>query len=191
MSDCSKIGIEIEANQLIISDLDAPNKIVKVFDVFYNLIDVCFFNCPQTKIVPNLLTGVYYVDVQLYTANWKFICNRQEEILVDIAEEPCDDSVCLGNVTLTTQAEVDAFCACSIIEGDLKIGNITEHSNIISLSNLQQVVQVNGTVSILNTSLKDLSGLGNLGIVGNDLRIIKNKFLADLNGLNNFGKHWR
>jgi len=185
VSDCSEIEIEIEGNELIISGLDAPNQIVKVFDVFYNLIDVCFFNCPRTKVIPNLLSGIYHVDIQLYTANWQFICNRQEEVKVELDAEPCDDSVCLGNITLTTQAAVDALCACPIIEGDLKIGDLTRNSDINSLASLQKIEQVNGTVSILNTGLENLNDLGNLGIIGRDFIIRANQFLKNGQGLNN------
>lgn len=185
VSDCSAIEVEVEENELIISGLNAPNKIVKIFDVFYNVIDVCFFNCPRKKIIPNLLSGIYHIDIQLYTANWQFICSRQEDVTVALAAELCDDSVCLGNIRLTTQAAVDELCACPIIEGDLIIGDLTRNSDITSLANLQKIERVNGTVSILNTTLKNLEGLGNLGIIKRDLRIINNQFLKDGEGLNN------
>ena len=185
VASCAGIDIEVSEDELIITGLNTPNKIVKVFDVFYNVIDVCFFNCPTTKILPNLLEGVYHVDIQLYTSNWQFICNRQEEIVVALEEEPCDNSVCLGSIRLNTQAEVDAFCACPTIEGDLNIGNSTRLNDITNLSNLQTLQRVNGTVSIRNTKLTDLVGLGNLGLIGNDLLIEKNQFLKNGQGLNN------
>lgn len=185
VSSCDEIEIEVVEHELIMKGLNAPNKIVKIFDVFYNVIDVCFFNCPSTKVLPNLLAGVYHVDIQLYTSNWQFICNRQEEIVVALVEEPCDESACLGNITLNTQTAIDAFCGCPTIKGDLRIGNLATSNNITNLSNLQTIERVNGTVFIGNTKLDDLEGLGNLGIIGNDLLIVKNQFLKNGEGLNN------
>lgn len=182
---CDEIDIEVVEQELIIAGLDAPNKIVKVFDVFYNVIDVCFFNCPSTKILPNLLAGIYHIDIQLYTSNWQFICGRQEEVVVTVKDEPCDDSACLGNITLNTQTEVDAFCGCPMIAGDLKIGNLGIANDITSLSNLQSIERVNGSVFIVHTELEDLKGLGNLGIIGKDLSIVQNQFLEKGDGLNN------
>ncbi len=185
VASCAEIEMEVVEQELIISGLNAPNKIVKIFDVFYNVIDVCFFNCPSTKTLPNLLAGIYHIDIQLYTADWKFICNHQEEVVVGIAEEPCDNSACLGNITLNTQAEIDAFCSCPTIEGDLNIGNSVVANDITNLSNLQAIERVNGTVSIANTQLEDLVGLGNLGTIGNHLLVVQNQFLKNVDGLNN------
>ena len=42
MANCSEVDVRVDKNELIISDLDAPNKIIKVFDVFYNLIAVSY-----------------------------------------------------------------------------------------------------------------------------------------------------
>ena len=181
---CEAIKIAVNEDELSISGLNASNKIIKIFDVFYNVIDICFSNCPKTKTIPNLLAGIYYIDIQLYTADWQFICGVQEDVTIDLEEEPCDNSACLGNISLTTQAEVDEFCGCAVIEGNLKIGNhLTQ--NITSLSNLQSVEQVNGSITILNTKLQNLVGLGNLGKIGKELIIEENPNLKNVQGLNN------
>lgn len=181
---CDDIDIEVIGDKLQMSGLDAPNKIVKVFDVFYNLIDICFSDCGSTITIPNLLSGIYYVDIQLYTANWQYVCDLKEDVLIDLDDTPCDNSACLGNVILADQAAIDNFCGCTTIEGDLTIGNITG-SGINSLANLRDIETVNGKLSIQGTRILNFEGLGNLGMVGADLRIQKNLELKSFQGLNN------
>lgn len=181
---CNNIEVEIDGDELLMSGLDAPNKIVKVFDVFYNLIDVCFTGCGNTITIPNLLSGLYHVDIQLYTANWQFLCDLKEDVFVDLEDEPCDNSVCLGNVTLTNQEDIDNFCGCTTIEGDLSIGKLAG-SNINSLANLRTIEAIKGKLSVLGTNIQNFDGLGNLGLVGEDLFIQKNLSLKNFQGLNN------
>ena len=181
---CDNIGVEVNGDQMQISGLNAPNKIVKVFDVFYNLIDICFSDCGNTITIPNLLSGLYYVDIQLYTANWQFVCDLKDDVLIDLEEEPCDNSVCLGNVILPNQQAIDDFCGCTTIEGDLTIGSVAG-SDINSLANLRTLERVNGKLSIKGTSIVDFDGLGNLGVVNGDLYLNKNLSLKHFQGLNN------
>lgn len=181
---CENIAIEVIGDKLQMSGLDAPNKIVKVFDVFYNLIDLCFSDCGSTITIPNLLSGVYYIDIQLYTANWKYVCDLKDDVLIDLEEEPCNNSPCLGNVILPNQQAIDDFCGCTTIEGDLTIGNIAG-SDINSLANLRDIETVKGTLSIQGTSILGFDGLGNLGEVNGNFLINKNLLLKDFKGLNN------
>lgn len=181
---CDNIELEVAGDELLMSGLHSPNKIVKVFDVFYNLIDVCFSDCGNSIIIPNLLSGLYHVDIQLYTANWQFICDYKEDVLIDLSDEPCDTNPCLGNVTLTNQQAIDDFCGCTTVEGDLIIGQLNG-SNINSLANLRDIEKVNGKLTIQGTNIQDFDGLGNLGFVGQDLFIHKNLSLKNFQGLNN------
>ncbi len=181
---CENIELDVVADELLMSGLEAPNKIVKVFDVFYNLIDICFSDCGNTIVIPNLLSGLYHVDIQLYTANWEFVCDHMEDIFVDLTDEPCDDNPCLGNVTLANQQAIDDFCGCTTVEGDLVIGKLIG-SNINSLANLRDIEKVNGKLTIQGTNIQNFDGLGNLGFVGQDLFIHKNLSLKNFQGLNN------
>lgn len=182
--DCSNIAIDIEEDQLRITNLNSPNKIIKVFDVFYNLIDVCYFNCGEEFVVPNFLAGLYRVDIQLYTANWQFICERKEDFLINLDDALCDNSPCQGNVLLQSQADVDEFCGCKVVEGNLTIGK-SGNSNISSLSNLRNIEEVKGTLSIENTKIQDFDGLGNLGKIGREFILSKNNFITNFKGLTN------
>lgn len=73
---------------------------------------------------------------------------------------------CTQEITLATQADVDAFpqnYGCSIINGNLSIGVQTEWSNIYNLDSLYQITNINGGLGIYtNKFLTSLSGLENL-----------------------------
>ena len=121
---CDNLQIESSNNQLSLSNIIAPNSIVKVFDPNYQIISTCSGDCPETVSVPNLIAGeTYYTDIQLYDENWDFICEDKQAIEIIGDSEPCDTSICQGDVVLQTQAEVDAFCGCEVIEGSLFIVN--------------------------------------------------------------------
>ena len=111
---------------------------------------------------------------------------------------------CTGNITLTTQAEVDAF-ACETVSGNLQI----EGADIVSLDSLSELTRVSVNLTVANNDLlanvdgldnltfidlgsldirnnavlTDLSGLGALTSVGNDLRVSDNPALTNVDGL--------
>lgn len=91
-----------------------------------------------------------------------------------------------GNVTLTTQAQVNQFAIdypnCTQINGYLTIGgnNIT---NVNALSNLTSTV---GSLDITaNPLLTDISGLSNITSVGQELAIRNNAVLQSVASLSN------
>jgi hypothetical protein len=87
--------------------------------------------------------------------------------------------VCPG-VTLTTQAEVDAF-SCSSVTGSLVISG----ANISNLDGLVALASVGSTLSIYNNAaLTNIGGLDALASVGIDLSIFNNDALTNINGLN-------
>ncbi|MEO1053750.1 MAG: Calx-beta domain-containing protein [Bacteroidota bacterium] len=86
---------------------------------------------------------------------------------------------CEGNVTLTTQAEVDAF-DCNILVGRLTING----SDITDLTPLQSLTRVDFGVFIVNNpNLTSLAGLEHLESIQNTLLISNNPGLTDLSGL--------
>src|SRR6266850_1946122 len=113
----------------------------------------------------------------------------KEEIL---AGGPCDarPEVCYKNITLTTQAQVDAFPAtygCSEIAGTLTISG----NDITNLDSLHSLTTV-GHLSIRdNGSLTNLDGLSGLSSVGEtvgaefytSVYIWNNAILSDIGGL--------
>ena len=90
-----------------------------------------------------------------------------------------------GNVTLTTQAEVDALLGCTHITGSLTIGPSTD---IVNLDGLECIESISAGFNLVNNSvLVDMSGLTNLTTVGNQISILNNPLLVtvdleDING---------
>lgn len=111
------------------------------------------------------------------------ICNGIDDNCNGLADDFGDTYV--GNVSFTTQAEVDAFLPCwAKIQGKLTIQG-SGISNLHALSNLQEVT---GSVSIQYTALTDLEGLNSLHTVGGIFTIKTNNDggkLQSLNGLEN------
>jgi len=91
-----------------------------------------------------------------------------------------------GDITLTSQAEIDAFATtnpgCTITNGSITIEEAVAGS-ITDLSGLSAINTVNGNLSILNsTGLTSLAGL-NISTVTGALEIIGVSQLSDLAGL--------
>ena len=87
----------------------------------------------------------------------------------------------VGNVTFTTQAQVNAWAACySVIQGNL----IVQNSGVTSLASLANLVKVTGNVTIKMTALVDMNGLHNLDTIGGGLTINSNTYGSKLQSLN-------
>ena len=99
---------------------------------------------------------------------------------------PCNT---IGSVILSDQEDVDDWVAehagCTIINGALSIGtssfNVT--SDINDISGLMSLEEINGAVTISQTSLTNLSGLNNIQSTSYGIRISKNANLTDLTAL--------
>ena len=80
--DCATVEILIQNGLIEVNNVNTPNQLIKLFDEDYGIITECANNCsnPITFDLPPV--GNYFVDVQLYTANWDFICKRQEAISI-------------------------------------------------------------------------------------------------------------
>jgi len=95
-----------------------------------------------------------------------------------------------GNVTLITQSEVNDFGTmypnCTEINGYLRIGQYNTPSDINDLTSLGQINTVVNEVRIQSCDLlTDLSDLSNLTTIGRYLSIHYNDALTHLTGLNN------
>jgi hypothetical protein len=90
---CEDITIQSTDSALILSKLQAPNTIVKVFDPNWQTIYTCVGDCPKTiSISSDLVLGAtYHVDIQFYDENWQFICDLKDDILFCNAPEDSDD----------------------------------------------------------------------------------------------------
>jgi hypothetical protein len=87
-----------------------------------------------------------------------------------------------GNITLTTQAEVDAFAAtypgCADLLGSLTIGPSTDIVDLNGLTNLDEIT--NSLAITGNDNLIDMSGLNGLTSIGTALYILDNPNITAL-----------
>lgn len=91
-----------------------------------------------------------------------------------------------GDVTLTTQAEVDAFGAngYQAFEGILNI----EESSPGNITSLEPLLSLNFVANLginKNSALTSLNGLNNITTIGEDLHLEENNQLTNLEGLGN------
>ncbi len=78
---CADISFSGSNGQVTISGLTAAIEITKIFDTNWNLIFECSGNCPNT-VTQSASDGEYNVQVQFYTAQWGFICEKQDRVTV-------------------------------------------------------------------------------------------------------------
>jgi len=94
-----------------------------------------------------------------------------------------------GNITLTTQAQVNQFKIdypnCTHISGYLLVGVSSGASDITDLSPLENITSVGGAFYIYNNPLTNIDGLNALTSIGGELDIAHNSVLTNINGLSN------
>ncbi len=84
---------------------------------------------------------------------------------------------CLPNgITITSQEQIDNFQSsypdCTIIEGNLIIGDAYNGTDVSNLIGLEHIVAIGGNLEIFgNDELINLNGLENLTSIGEDLKI--------------------
>lgn len=82
--NCENLQLSGINGQIEITGQTAPIKIIDVYDVSWSRVFRCSGgDCGMSQtIIPNLPTGLYHLDIQLYNADWSFICKRAEAINV-------------------------------------------------------------------------------------------------------------
>ncbi len=108
-------------------------------------------------------------------------------------DELCSPDCPSGDITLSTQQEVNDFAAnypdCTELTGSLMIQSedASYYGGITDLSPLSQLTSISGNLEILNNNhdIFSLTGLENLSSVGGNLNISGNDGLFNLVGLEN------
>jgi len=79
MPNCEDISVyanpsaELRGN-IVIEGLTAPIEITKIYNAQWQLVFECNNNCGSTVTFDEPEIGRYYVQVQMYTENWEWIC---------------------------------------------------------------------------------------------------------------------
>lgn len=184
---CDNITLNGKDGKITINNLNAPIEIVKIYDENWNRVFECNADCEDPTIFETS-AGKYYVQIQMYTENWEWICGTDNlEVTVKDGGNNCDVICNQDQIILSSQAEVDAFCGCETVAGHLVIGNVNsqEMTDITSLHTLTNLKQVGKDLFIFRTQLTDLQGLNNLESINGSLVIDSNPELPNLAGLDN------
>lgn len=180
--DCNNVALSlnpISTGTIDIAGLTSPHYVVKVYDKDWNRILDCSDDC---AFVGAYEDGLYRVHVILFDENWQYICET-DFLEITIGGGTSCETVCQQPlIDLKSQAEVDAFCGCEVIEGNLRItGDVT------SLQPLNGIKNIKGFLAIFNTELSDFSGLESIEVLETDFYIGENPNLKNLKGLENVG----
>ena len=128
--------------------------------------------------VPSICNYLAAVPAKPATiSNNAFECSTRDQVRIECA--------CLGSVTLSSQAQINAFpvthAGCTNIE-NITIQETTP-GNITNLNGLSQLRTISGEVRIVNnTLLTNLTGLGGVTSIGDNF-IIYSPYLTSLTGL--------
>lgn len=128
-SDCEDVTITTGALTFNFTNLNAPNKIVKVFDENYNIILECVEGCGTEVSFSYETVGTYFADVQLYTSDWAFICETRKT--VELTDMPIDNGG-NGNGGNTNLCEEIAI---NMENGAINVSNINSPNKIVKLFN--------------------------------------------------------
>ncbi len=148
-STLCNVEVTTSGSSITISNIYAANPIIQLYDPNFNLVFSCNNGCFYNETIEDLAPGVYYYNVQLFTANWGSICSFEDTITVGggctdndndgvCAPEDCNDndpnfpqsagtSCNDGNPNTTNDVIQSDGCTCS---GTLIGGNECDNVNI-------------------------------------------------------------
>jgi chitodextrinase len=80
---CDAITVTPRPSGLTVTQLNAPNVIMQLFDNQWKLVGSCFGDCNTTShVFTGLVPGNYHLKVDLYGAGWTYICQRNIQATV-------------------------------------------------------------------------------------------------------------
>ncbi|MEM7574093.1 MAG: hypothetical protein AAF433_14390, partial [Bacteroidota bacterium] len=148
-----------------------------------NLDDCCVLSC-------GIINAVIAAGNNVNINNNDTGCANEVAIATNCGE------VFVGNLTITSKAQIDNFCY-GTVQGNLIIDGdeIADEANVINLAGMAGLTEVTGNLIIRDMSAmtgfgNNTNGLSNLTTVGGNIRIENNDALTNLNGLRrlaNFG----
>ncbi len=142
----------------------------------------------STLLLPdNFPLGNYYLILKVDAGDAIAESDEGNNVIYKSVNVASPQVVCTGDIILESQAELDAFSGCNIIEGDFIIrspnGPGGASSDITDLSPLLSVKQVTGFLIIENNDqLLNLNGLDSLTSIGG-LSVVFCQNLTDIQAL--------
>ncbi|MEM6430070.1 MAG: hypothetical protein AAF708_12585, partial [Deinococcota bacterium] len=112
------------------------------------------------------------------------------EVIFDIQDAFIAD-VCIGDIVVTTQSELEQLRDCTTILGNLTIDptaissfvTTQQDDPIVSLQALSSLTTITGNLIISNTTLVNLNGLQQLTVISGSIIIINNNALVSIAAL--------
>lgn len=172
LEQLTSIGGSFElSNNPILLEVDALRNLNNVTGNLNFLDNTSLQSC--CGLYPLLAEGT----VGSYNISGNALCNSIFDILFE-----CQPDDCNAKVTLTSQAEVDAYIGCTDIAEILTI----DGDDIVDLSPLSSLQSIGSELKIINNqSLTSLAGLNNIQSIGLRIVLENNPILTDISALNN------
>jgi len=79
---CDDVIIKPENGKIIITNINAPIAIIKIYNSDWEKVFECNNDCTSTVIQGGLANGIYYIDLQLFDTNWNHLCNMATSVNV-------------------------------------------------------------------------------------------------------------
>jgi hypothetical protein len=88
-NNCDAVTATPGANAITVAGLNAPVTQIQVYNSAYSTVFNCAGNCTVgTQVVNNLVAGTHYVKVNLYSASWQPICEKN--FTLQVGSGPCN-----------------------------------------------------------------------------------------------------
>ena len=157
-------------SSIFVNGLTAPIEIVKIYNASWNLVFECNNNCNSQIQFSETELGKYYVQVQMYTENWEWIC-QTENIEVEVVQ----NTDCAANLLL--DEDKDGVCEdrdCN--DNDPNIGERQAQGTACNdgdLNTINDVIQADGCTCAGTPIYSDPCAQVRVKIVENDSRLIE------------------
>lgn len=190
VNSCSSIDVSTTTGNggaptgIIVSNTIPSNQAVKqairIYNENWELVNECSSDKCGTPYLFATEPGKYFLHVLLFEEDKSWLC-QSDPIEITVAHDigPCVSFCQEGLIELKSQADVDAFCGCEVIEGDVRITG----DDITSLEPLRALRKVGGFLAILKTKLENLQGLNKLESIGDAFVLMENNQLLNYDGL--------
>ena len=176
LTPCDDILIKTENGKIIITNVNAPIAIIKVYNSTWDKVYECNNNCTYPVSVNDLMNGIYHIEIQLFDATWNQVCIASSSVnifanLIDPNQNEINFNISRNN---TSKNNITTFpnpaqnhLSVGFGTTNKKVKNILIYDNtgkLIQQFNYQSAVQ--GLIKINTKSLAEGVYLINVEIEG-------------------------